>query len=329
MKHLVLFLLVTLSACSSREVLVVYSPHGRDMLIDYEVLFEQANPGVDVQWLDMVSQDVYNRISAERKRPACDVWWGAPSTMFMQAAEEGLLEEYTPSWAERVNASYKDPDNFWYGTQVTPLAIMFNDRQYTRETVPQTWDDLLAPEWEKKITIRKPMRSGTMRTFISAMILRAESEDDGVEWLEKLHLATADYMETPQLLFDHIKRREQLITVWLMSDAVFQRDKHGYPFGFLLPPKTPVLTEGIALVRGARNPDLARKFYEFVTTSEALVQQAQDHAKIPARNDIDKSALPQWMVEQPIDPMPIDWKEFAENEQRWCDRWEREVFESP
>jgi len=328
MKHLVLFLLVALSACSSREILVVYSPHGRDMLTDYETLFEQANPGVDVQWLDMGSQDVYNRISAERKRPACDVWWGAPSTMFMQAAEEGLLDPYTPTWADNVDASNKDPDNFWYGTQLTPLAIMFNNRHYTRETVPQTWDALLAPEWSGKITIRKPLPSGTMRTFIGAMILRAKNEDAGLEWLKRFHQARADYMESPQLLFDHIKRNEELLTVWIMPDAVFQREKNGYPFDFLLPPSTPVLTEGIALVKGAPSPDIARKFYEFVTTPEALAQQAQAHAKIPARKDIDPAVLPKWMVEQPIDPMPIDWKQFAANEKRWCDRWEREVFES-
>ena len=94
-------------------------------------------------------------------------------------------------------------------------------------------------------------------------------------------------------------------------------------------PKTPVLTEGIALVKGSPNPDLARKFYEFVTTPKALAQQARAHAKIPARKDIDKSMLPAWMVEQTIDPMPIDWKQFAANEKRWCDRWEREVFDSP
>jgi len=75
---------------------VVYSPHGPEMLKDAEAQFEAAYPHVDLQWLDMGSQEVYNRVSAERARPACDVWWGGPSTMFMQAAEEGLLEPYRP-----------------------------------------------------------------------------------------------------------------------------------------------------------------------------------------------------------------------------------------
>ena len=329
MKRAVVLLILALSACSSRETVLVYSPHGPDILKDYEVLFEQAYPEIDLQWLDMGSQDVYNRISSERNRPACDIWWGGPSTMFMQATKEGLLDAFEPTWAGAVKEGYKDPKHRWYGTHNTPLAIMFNTRSLTRETVPQSWDELLEPKWAGRITIRKPLPSGTMRTFIGAMILRADSEDAGIAWLGRLHKATKDYMETPQLLFDHLKRNEDLITVWIMPDAVLQRERNGYPFDFYLPKQTPMLTEGIAIVKGAPHRANAELFYEFVTTAEALAYQAEAYAKIPARTDIDAATLPDWMVEQTIDAMSIDWAAFAENEQAWCARWEREVFNAP
>ena len=199
-----LVLLLGLASCSSKEVIVVYSPHGPDVGKDYEAMFEAAHPDIDLRWLDMGSQEVYNRISAERRRPACDVWWGAPSTMFMQAARAGLLDAYTPTWADAVGEGYKDEDGLWYGTYNTPLAIMFNTRKYTREQVPQSWDELLAPEWDGLITIRKPLPSGTMRTFIGAMILRAKSEDSGIEWLRRLHLATENYMAETGIPFMHV-----------------------------------------------------------------------------------------------------------------------------
>ena len=331
MKRIFLIVVLGLSACSSRETLVIYSPHGRDILKDYEEMFEAQHPEIDVLWLDMGSQDVYNRISAERDRPACDVWWGAPSTMFMQASKSvdgqpALLEAYEPSWAGAVDETNKDPGNLWYGTHRTPLAIMFNNRKYTRDDVPSTWDELLSDKWKGRIAIRKPLPSGTMRTFIGAMIQRSESEDEGIAWLKKLHASTEHYAESPQLLFEHLKRNEDIITVWIMPDAVLQRERHGFPFDFFLPPQTPVLTEGIAIVRGAPHRESAEKFYEFVTTPEALAHQAEAYAKIPARNDIDPGTLPRWMVEQPIDAMPMDWQVFAEREKEWCARWEREVF---
>ena len=62
--------------------------------------------------------------------------------------------------------------------------------------------------------------------------------------------------------------------------------------------------------------------------SEALAHQANEYAKIPTRTDIDSSLLPDWMNEQKVDAMKIDWKVFAENEQAWCDRWKSEVYDA-
>ncbi len=111
-----------------------------------------------------------------------------------------------------------------------------------------------------------------------------------------------------------------------MPDAVLQRDRNGYPFDFYLPKPTPVLTEGIAIVKDAPHRAHAELFYEFATTVEAFAYQATEYAKIPARDDISPEQHPEWMVEQEIQPMEIDWEKFAEREQAWIDRWEREVY---
>jgi iron(III) transport system substrate-binding protein len=90
-----------------------------------------------------------------------------------------------------------------------------------------------------------------------------------------------------------------------------------------------VLTDGIAIVKGAPHEEWAKKFYDFVTTEEALLQQATEYAKLPARSDIDPSKLPPKLVAQPVQPMAIDWAEFAAKEKDWCDRWKAEVFDAP
>jgi iron(III) transport system substrate-binding protein len=319
--------ILALPCCGpSREVVVVYSPHGPDVLGDYERRFETAYPAIDVQLLDMGSQDVYARVRAEQGRPQGDVWWGGPAHMFMQAAGEGLLATYRPPWADAVEPAFKDADDLWYGTYKTPLAIAFNNRHHTKDTAPQTWDALLEPKWQGKITIRKPHASGTMRTFIGAMILRAGSEDAGLGWLAKLDDATESYTENPQLLFDHMKRRENLVSVWIMPDIALQRERNGFPLDCIVPPETPVITEGIALLKGAPNRAGAELFYEFVTTPESLAHQAEAYSKIPARTDINPATLPKWIADQTVDAMPIDWPEFARNEEGWMARWDKEVY---
>lgn len=318
-----------LSACGPTETVVVYSPHGKEMLGDYEKLFEEKYPDVDVQWLDLPSQTVYTRISQERANPAADVWWGGTSTILAQAADEGLLAAYTPTWAASVPAEHKDPDNRWYGTYRSPLAILYNTRKYKEDQIPDEWEELLQEHWYGKITLRQPLNSGTMRTFVGAMFLRAPNPANALQWLTSLHVNTASYPENPQNLFDHIKRNEDMISVWLLADIVLQRDRNGYPFGFVVPAQTPVLTEGIAIVQGAPHREWAEKFYEFVTEQESLVQQAREYAKIPARTDIDTSQLPEWLANLDLDPMTIDWKSFAAQEQGWMQAWEQQVFSNP
>ena len=248
--------------------------------------------------------------------------------MFAQAADEGLLDSYRPSWAEGIPEEYRDAEDRWYATYRSPLAILFNKNGLTKETAPQTWDELLDPKWHGKIALRRPLASGTMRSFLCAMIARAPSEDEGIAWLKRLHEATAEYPENPGMLFDHIARNPDRVSVWLLSDVIMQYVMHGYPFDAHVPPQTPVLTDGIAIVKGAPHRVRAEQFYEFVTSREALVDQATRYAKLPARSDIPPEVLPPRLVDQAIVGMDIDWKHFAEKEKEWCGRWQREVYEA-
>jgi iron(III) transport system substrate-binding protein len=315
-----------LTACGPSETLVVYSPHGKEMLGDYEKLFEQKYPEVDVQWLDLPSQTVYTRVSQEKANPAADIWWGGTSAILAKGAQEGLLASYTPTWAAAVDADQKDADNRWYATHRSPLAILYNTRKYKEEDIPTQWDALLQESWFGKISLRQPLNSGTMSTFIGAMFLRAPNPNNAIQWLKSLHLNTASYPENPQYLFDHIKRNEDIISVWLLPDIVLQRDRNGYPFGYVVPKETPLIVEGIAIIEGAPHREWAEKFYEFVTSKEMLVQQANNYAKFPARNDISAEQLPEWLAQLKYEPMVIDWKKFATDEQNWMQTWEQQVL---
>src|SRR5512143_2538917 len=62
-----------LASChSGRTPLVVYSPHGNILLGLFERQFEAAHPDVDVRWLDMGSQEVLDRLRAEKANPQAD-----------------------------------------------------------------------------------------------------------------------------------------------------------------------------------------------------------------------------------------------------------------
>jgi iron(III) transport system substrate-binding protein len=324
--------LIAASGCShsNKTSLVIYSPHGKDMLEEFEKRFETANPDVDVQWLDMGSQDAYDRIRTEMANPQADVWWGAPSTIFMRAAKEGLLAPFRPSWSENVMPEARGVNDTWYGTFVTPEVIAFNSHMLNSDTAPKDWDDLLDPKWKGKIILRYPLASGTLRVIFSAMIASSVakfgSEENGVEWLRRLDANTKSYTSDPTQMYLKLAREEGAISVWNMPDIVLQASVNNYPFGYNFPASgTVLLTDGIAIVSGAKHLELAKKFYEFVTNEESLILQANKYYRIPARNDIPKKKLPAWITSTTFTSMHVDWELIAQNESRWMKKWDEEI----
>ena len=78
-------LVLLAGGCSQdhRTPLVIYSPHGRDLLTLFEHRFEQLHPDIDVRWLDMGSQEVYDRLRSERANPQADIWFGGAATVVL------------------------------------------------------------------------------------------------------------------------------------------------------------------------------------------------------------------------------------------------------
>ena len=112
MRHRVAVVFTALAALScshdKRTVLTVYSPHGPELLTYLEQGFEKAHPDVDVQWVDMGSQEVLDRVRAEAANPQADVWFGAPAEAGDRGAKENLREKYVLTWSNSVSVEGRD-----------------------------------------------------------------------------------------------------------------------------------------------------------------------------------------------------------------------------
>ncbi|MDM5304624.1 extracellular solute-binding protein [Peribacillus frigoritolerans] len=309
------------------DKIVVYSPHGKDILSKFEKQFEDKY-GIDVEWLDMGSQEILDRVRSEKSNPQADVWWGAPSTNFNQAKDDGLLAAYKPSYSDSLDEGFRDSEWFWTGTSQTPEVIMYNSKELSKDEVPKDWDELLDPKWKDEIIIRYPLASGTMRTIFSAMIYRTYKDTndpkEGYDWLKKLDQNTKEYSANPEMMYNKVAKGEGSLSVWAMPDVVMLKENKNYPFEFVIPESgTPVLTEGIAIVEGAKHPKAAEAFYEFVNTPEAAKTLAEEFYRIPTRSDV--KGLPEWITETEIKAMDIDWNAFQEKGDEWMKYWDENI----
>ncbi len=330
---LVLVLVFGLTGCSRnshKTSLLVYSPHGIDMLSTFKAEFERSHPDIEVQWLDMGAQDAYERVKVERNNPQADVWWGGPMTSFERAEAESLLSAYKPSWADVVPPGARSKHDFWYGTFYTPEVIMYNNRMLTDREAPSDWDELLDPQWRGKIILRSPPASGTMRVIFCAIIQRenARTGDStaGFTWLRRLDANTKTYVADPTQLYMRISREEAPVSLWNMADVELQVHRNHDPFGYHMPASgTPVLVEGIAIVRGAPHPEAAREFYEFVTSRASILQEAREFYRVPVRSDIPADSLPSWITTHPWKPMDINWQDLSLHEEQWMQYWDEHI----
>lgn len=328
-------LAAALTGCAGgdgRTPLVVYSPHGREMLQAFEREFEARHPDVDLQWIDMGSQEVLDRLRSERANPQADIWWGAPAAMFQSAAAEGLLEPYAPAWAASLPAEMKDDAGLWHGTYITPEVIAYNTEAVRGDDIPRDWDDLLDPRWNQKVLIRDPLASGTMRTIFGMIVdrsIRATGDTaQGMEWLRRLDAQTREYVLNPTLLYQKLARQEGLVTLWAMPDIDELKAKTGLPIDYVLPASgTPLVVDGIAVVKGARHPELAREFIDFIGGDEGIILAAREHFRLPARIDIPTDSLPEWVQEtrRELVAEPLDWNRLQRESSNWMRYWDERI----
>jgi iron(III) transport system substrate-binding protein len=330
----VCLLLLSALACSSdkRTQLIVYSPHGKELLEYFKKGFEKAHPDINVQWVDMGSQEVLDRVRAEKDNPQADVWFGAPAEAFDRATREGLLDTYIPTWSNAVSVEGRDKGDHWYGTYLTPEVIAYNTQAVTAANAPKDWDDVLDPKWKGKLLIRDPIASGTMRAIFGAIIARSVAQtgspEGGYDWLRKLDANTREYVLNPTILYQKLGRQEGTVTLWDMPDIATLQQRTGIPVGYVIPSSgTPMLVDGIAIVKGTKHPKEAREYYEYVTTPEALKAAADSFLRIPARTDIPTTELPKWIQDAraKIKPMAVDRSVMAEHLDEWMKYWDANI----
>ena len=315
----------------ARTPIVLYSPHGRDLLGLVEKTYEARHPDVDVRWLDMGSQEVYDRVRSEKANPQADVWFGGPNTIFARGVRDGLLQAFRPSWSGAIPPESRGPRDLYFGVYRTPAVIVYNSGAVAAADAPRDWNDLLDPRWKGKILIRYPIASGTMRAIFGMILERSLAEtgstDRGFQWLLRLDAQTKEYVQNSSILVEKIARREGLATVWDLPDVLLEM-RRSKDLAYVFPSSgTPVIDDAVALVAGARHARQAQDLIEWLGTPEAELLAAEKVYRLPARTDLPPDRLPDWArdVEKKMTPAKMDWDLLDREGQAWMAKWDREV----
>jgi putative spermidine/putrescine transport system substrate-binding protein len=95
------------------------------------------------------------QIVAEKAQPVADVVY-LGITFGIQAAKSEVLDSYKPAGWDTLPADMKDPDGKWVALHSGTIGFMVNVDALNGAPVPQSWDDLLKPEYKGMVGYLDP-----------------------------------------------------------------------------------------------------------------------------------------------------------------------------
>lgn len=298
----------------------------QQMVTDFE-----KESGVKVKMARKSSGETLAQIRAEKRNPKVDVWWGGTGDPHLQAAEEGLTYEYKSDnlnqlqdWAVRQaeQSGYRT-----VGIYAGGLGFGFNKDILKKKNLPepQSWMDLTKPIYKGEVQMANPNSSGTAYTAL-ATIVQVFGEEKGFEFMKQLHKNINQYTKSGSAPVKAAARGENTIGIVFMHDAVKQTVK-GFPIGTASPTEgTGYEVGSMSIVKGARNLDNAKKWYEF-----ALRADTQSRAALAKAYQVPSNKSATAPKEAPrledIKLIDYDFKTYGSSEtrKRLLAKWDKEV----
>jgi iron(III) transport system substrate-binding protein len=242
--------------------------------------FERST-GIKVAMTRKSSGETYAQIKAEASNPRGDVWWGGTGDPHLQAAEEGLTQEYkSPMLAQLHDWAVRQAEQAKFrtvGIYAGALGFAYNTEQLARRKVaePKCWADLLDAKLKDEVQVADPNSSGTSYTML-ATIVQLMGEDKGFDYLKKVHRNINQYTKSGAAPAKATALGETTVGIAFMHDLVAMVVEKA-PMKVVAPCEgTGYEIGSMSLIKGARNLDNAKKWFDFALTPDAQALGAQN-----------------------------------------------------
>jgi iron(III) transport system substrate-binding protein len=296
--------------------------------------FEKGT-GVKVNMQRKSSGELYAQVKAEASNPKGDVWWGGTGDPHLQAAEEGLTQDYKSpmlaelqDWAVR---QWEQSKGRTVGVYAGALGYGFNTQLVAKKGIPEPkcWADLLNPKLKDEVQVADPNSSGTSYTMLATMV-QLMGEDKGFDYLKQLHKNINQYTKSGAAPAKATALGETTVGIVFQHDMVTMVvDK--------APVKVVAPCEGtgyeigsMSVIKGTKNMELAKKWYDWALTPAAQELGAKAKAyQVPSNKNA--KAPPEAPDLKTIKLINYDFAKYGSSAERTrlLAKWDKEVKAAP
>ena len=291
--------------------------------------------GIKVNMTLKGSGEALAQLIAEKANPKTDVWFGGTGDPHLQAAEQDLSLEYKSAklkdlhdWAQaqgqqsgfRTVGIYSGPLGFGYNTELIAKKKL---------GIPKSWADLLKPEYKGEIQVANPASSGTAYTMVATLV-QLMGEDKAFDYMKGLHKNISQYTRSGTGPIKNVARGEASVSISFVHDGPGEK-LQGFPVETVTPAEgTGAEIGSMSIIKGARNLEPAKAFYEW-----ALSPQAQQFGAAAKQYQLPSNRA------TPVDANVPDFKKIkfinydyakygaSAERKRLITKWEKEVNALP
>ncbi len=277
-------------AASARREGKLVSYGMSDDWVNFENVFKaiERRYGVTHTDTDMTSAEQITRLLAERNAPVMDIA-DIGYDFLGRLLENKLAMAYRNAHWDQIPDRFKDPEGRWAVAYWGAISFLVNTDRV--KSVPQTWNDLLKPEYRDLVCSRDPRVS----TYATASVLAAAyangggegNVQPGLDWFKRLR-DSGNLRKGVVLNVASVQKGECPISLVYDFDGFAKRDATGLPLRVVIPQDATVgMLFAQYISAAAPHPNAAKAALDFLFSDEGQVLLAQGYAH-PAR----KVALP-------------------------------------
>lgn len=263
---------------ASKE-LTVYSGRNEKLMQPVIEAFEKQT-GIKVTMKAGSATELANLILEEKSRPNSDIYIANDAGALEKLRMEGALDPYTSDKLKAVPEDLRAADNSWHAVTARARVIMYNKKLVQASELPKSLADLADPRWKGQIGMATGANESVIANVTALRLI--DGEQAAEKFLTNLKNNGLKIYKGHSDVRQAVGKGE--IKLGWVNHYYYHlqlAEKENNEVGVIYPEKTTVNISGVAIVKGAKNLENARKFADFLLTPETQKLFAEVNYEMP------------------------------------------------
>ena len=288
----------------------------------------QKHLGFEIPHDNKNSGQTLSQLLAEKESPVADVAYYGVS-FGIAAKEKGVVASYKPKHFDEIPDGLKDPDGHWFTIHSGTLGLFVNKDALGDAAVPQSWADLLKPEYKGMVGYLDP--SSAFVGYAGAVAINRamggslDNFDPGIEFFKKLQ--ENDPIVPKQTSYARVLSGEIPILFDYDFNAYRGKYKDKANVEFVIPEEgTVVVPYVMSLVKHGPNPDKGKQILDHIMSDEGQAVWANAFLRPIRASAMSAEAEAKFLpAADYARSKPVDYKKMAEVQDGFKQRYLDEV----